>query len=196
MMWMLNQENRSKLCEKMGPTVVFCSRIHNLIAFNIPLGINPEDESHQHEVCEANNIEKEIIMVMRWVKPVHRRALTQRTPHLILTFNSADMANRAITNGLYICNRHCHAERVKCEPTRCLKCQGWNHFAKDCQEENKKCSNYTQNHRINNYPNPLARCCVSCKTDGHASWSWECPTFIRKLNDFNDRNPKNTLQYI
>ena len=44
-------------------------------------------------------------MAMRWAKPIHRRALTQRTAHLILTFNSADVANRAITNGIYICNR-------------------------------------------------------------------------------------------
>ena len=143
MTWMLEQENCSKLCEKMGPGVAFRSRVHNLIAFNVPLGINPEDKRHRHEIYEANNIEKEIILAMRWAKPIHRRALTQRTAYLILTFNSADVANRAITNGIYICNRRCHAERVKHEPTRCLKCQGWNHFAKDCQEENDKCGNCT-----------------------------------------------------
>jgi hypothetical protein len=85
---------------------------------------------------------------------------------------------------------------MKREPTRCLKCQGWNHFAKDCQEKDEKCGNCTQNHRTNDCPTPSARCCVSCKTNNHASWSRECPVFIRKLNDFNDRNPENALQYI
>ena len=133
---------------------------------------------------------------MKWVKPVHRRSQTQRTAHLFLTFNNADAANRAITNGLYICNRRCHTERVKHEPTRCLKCQGWNHYAKECTEEMDRCGNCTKNHRTSDCPTPLTRACVSCKTDDHASWSRDCPTFIKKLNDFNDRNPENALQYI
>jgi len=194
--WMLDQENRKKLCDKIGPSVVFRSRVHNLIAFNVPLGINPDDQKHRQEICEVNSLDAETIAAMRWVKPVHRRAPTQRTAHLILTFNSADAANRVITNGIYICNRRCHAERVRREPTRCLKCQGWNHFAKDCQENSEKCGNCTKNHRTSDCPTPLERCCVSCKTDDHASWSRECPTFKRKLSDFNDRNPENALQYI
>ena len=194
--WMSNQENRKNLCSKIGPTVIFRSRVHSLIAFNVPLGLNPEDQKHRQEVCEANSLEDETITAMRRVKPVHRRAPMQRTAHLILTFNNADAANRAITNGLYICNRRCHTEKTKREPTRCLKCQGWNHFAKDCEEKDEKCGNCTKNHRTNECPTHLARCCVSCKSDEHASWSRDCPTFIRKLNDLNDRNSKNSLQYI
>jgi hypothetical protein len=101
---MSDQENRRKLCEKIGPGVTFRARVHQLIVFNVPLGVNPEDESHRHEVCKVNNIEKEKITAMRWVQPVHRRAPSQRIAHLILTFNSADAANRTITNGIYICN--------------------------------------------------------------------------------------------
>ena len=46
-MWMSNQENRNKFCSKIGPTVVFCPRVHSLIAFNVPLGLNPEDDNHR-----------------------------------------------------------------------------------------------------------------------------------------------------
>jgi hypothetical protein len=45
--WMLNQENHNNLCSKIGPTVVFRSRDHNIIVFNIPLGLNPEDQKHE-----------------------------------------------------------------------------------------------------------------------------------------------------
>jgi hypothetical protein len=62
--------------------------------------------------------------------------------------------------------------------------------------EHDKCGNCTKGHRTSDCSTPLARVCVSCKTDDHASWSRECPTFIKKLNDFNDRNPENALQYI
>ena len=194
--WLSEQENRDKICNKIGPGVSFRSRVHNLIAFNVPIGISPENQSHRQEICEANNLDPDIITTIKWVKPIQRRTKTQRTAHLFLTFNNADAANRAITYGLYICNRRCHAERVKREPTRCLKCQGWNHFAKECTEENDKCGNCTKNHRTSDCPAPLTRSCISCKTDDHASWSRDCPTFIKKLNDFNDRNPENTLQYI
>jgi hypothetical protein len=194
--WITNQENQVKLCNKIGEGVSFRTRVHNLIAYNVPLGITPEDVKHRQEVCEANNIDSEVITTMKWVKAVHRRAQDQRTAHLFLTFNSADAANRAITNGLYICNRRCRTERVKREPTRCLKCQGWNHFAKECIEEHDKCGNCAEDHRTNECPSPLKRKCVSCKADDHASWSRECPTFIKKLSEFNERNPENALQYI
>ena len=194
--WLTEQENRDNTCSKIGPGVSFRSRVHNLIAFNVPLGISPENQNHLQEICEANSLDPNTISAMRWVKPVHRRSQEQRTAHLFLTFSNADAANRAITNGLYICNRRCHIERVKREPIRCLKCQGWNHYAKECIEEHDKCGNCTKNHRTSEYPTPSTRACVSCKTDDHASWSRDCPTFTKKLNDFNDRNPENTLQYI
>ena len=194
--WLSEQENQDKTCSKLGPGVSFRNRVHNLIAFNVPLDLSPENQSHRQEVCEANSLDPDTITTLKWVKPVHRRSQTQRTAHLFLTFNNADAANRAITNGIYICNRRCHAERVKREPTRCLKCQGWNHFAKECTEEQDRCGNCTKNHRTSDCPTPLTRACVSCKTDDHASWSRECPTFVKKLNDFNDRNPENSLQYI
>jgi hypothetical protein len=194
--WLTDQENRSKLCEKIGPGVSFRSRVHNLIAFNVPLGVDPENNKHRQEVCEANGLDPETILTMKWVKAIHRRTQDQRTAHLFITFNSADAANRAITNGIYICNRRCHTERVKRKPTRCLKCQGWNHFAKECTEDKDKCGNCTENHRTNDCPSPQTRRCVSCKTDDHASWSRECPTFVKKLSEFNVRNPENALQYI
>jgi hypothetical protein len=104
-MWLAKQENRDKLCNRIGPGVVFRARVHNLIAFNVPLGISPEDNNHRLEVCEANSLDPDTITLMKWIKPIHRRSKTQRTAHLIVTFNNADAANRAITNGLYICSR-------------------------------------------------------------------------------------------
>ena len=137
-----------------------------------------------------------MITMMKWVKPIQRRTQEQRTAQLIITVNNADAANRAITNGIHICNKQCQVEWVKREPTRCLKCHGWNHFAKDCIEEQDKCGNCTKNHRTSECLSPQIRNCVSCKVDDHASWSRDCPTFIKKLTEFNVRNPKNTLQYI
>jgi hypothetical protein len=194
--WLADQENRNKLCRKIGPGVTFRTRVHNLIAFNVPLEISPDDKNHRLEVSEANGLDLGSLTEMRWIKPIHRRSKNQRTAHLILTFTNADAANRAITNGLYICKRRCQIERVKREPTRCLKCQGWNHFVRECLEKNDTCGSCAMNHRTSDCPTPLTKFCVSCKADDHASWSRDCPTFNKKLNDLNDRNPENALQYI
>ena len=86
-------------------------------------------------------------------------------------------------------------EKVKREPTRCLKCQGWNHFAKDCNEEKNTCGSCAGEHRSSSCL-VNERQCVSCKTDNHASWSRSCPTFLRKIEEYNTRNPENSLQFF
>jgi hypothetical protein len=194
--WFADKENRTNFGNKIGPSIKFCSRVHNLIVFNVPLALDPDDPKHRQEICEANNLDQDTIPAARWAKPINRRSPEQRTAHLIVTYANADAANRAITNGLYVCNRRCYAERVKREPTRCLRCQGWNHFAKECKEEHSTCGNCTRGHRTSECPTPEERICASCEVDGHASWSRECPTFIKKLNELNNRNPENALQYI
>jgi hypothetical protein len=112
-----------------------------------------------------------------------------------LTVDNANAANRAITNGLLICNRKCQVEQTRREPTRCLKCQGWNHFAKDCAEDKDTCGNCAGSHRTSSCA-VNERACASCKTKDHASWSRTCPTFTRKLAEYNNRNPDNSLHYF
>ena len=134
------------------------------------------------------------ILKIRWAKAINRRSLTQKMAHLILTTNEANVANRAITNGLNICNKHCCIKKIKREPTSCLKCQGWNHYAKDCTKDKDICGNCLENHRTNKCTTVTWKC-HSCKTTDHASWDCTCPTYIKKTNEFNTRIPDNLLQY-
>jgi hypothetical protein len=194
--WLLRDDNQLKLCNKIGPNIVFKTRVYNVIAFNVSLTINPDDERHRIEICEANGLESNVISSIKWAKPVNKRSPSQRTAHLLVTFTNADAANRVITNSMTICNRRCHAEKVKREPTRCLKCQGWNHFAKDCIEKEDKCGNCAGTHRTNDCNTHSNKRCVSCKSNDHASWERICPTFVRKQEELDARNPDNTLQYF
>ena len=193
--WLAKEVNQRRICDHIGANAEFRTRTFNIIAFNVPLAINPELLSHRTEICEANDMDSTTITSARWAKAPDRRAPNQRTAHLLLSLNSVDAANRAITNGLSICNKRCHVERAKREPTRCLKCQGWNHFAKECTAENDICGNCAGPHRTSNCLT-TEKNCVSCKSKDHASWSRSCPTFLRKLDEFNIRNPDNSLQYF
>ena len=193
--WLAKEANQGRICELIGANAEFRTRTFNIIAFNVPLAINPESVSHRTEICEANDLDSSTITSARWAKAPERRAPNQRTAHLLLSLNNVDAANRAITNGLSICNKRCHVERVKREPTRCLKCQGWNHFAKECPAEKDICGNCAGPHRTSSCLT-IEKNCVSCKSNDHASWSRTCPTFLRKLDEFNNRNPDNSLQYF
>ena len=193
--WLSSLDNQRSICEKIGPNAEFRNRSYNIIAFNVPIALNPESVDHRAEICEANDLETSAITSVKWAKAVEHRSASQRTAHLIISLNSADTANRAITNGLLVCNRRCHVERTKREPTRCLKCQGWNHIAKECTEEKDTCGDCTGPHRTASCLTNEKRC-ISCKYDDHASWSRLCPTFLRKSDEYNNRNPDNSLQYF
>jgi hypothetical protein len=193
--WIATGENQHRICEEIGANTIFRTRTYNIMALNVPLVLDPDNDDHRLEICEANNLDQTAITSIKWAKAINKRSPTQRTAHLLLTFSNADAANRAITSGLHVCNRQCHMEKVKREPTRCLKCQGWNHLAKECLEEHDRCSNCGDGHRANKCRSET-RYCVSCRSNDHASWSRACLAFIRKTEDFNSRNPDNSLQFF
>jgi hypothetical protein len=194
--WFTNISNRIEFSSAIGLEVTFRSRLYNVLAFNAPLNLDPEDQSHREEINEANGLEEGTIVSLRWAKPIDRRSAHQRSAHLVLSFTDADYANRAISGGILICNKKCHVERIKKEPLRCLKCQGWNHIARECAEMFSTCSNCAGKHKTADCTQPNRKRCVSCKSEDHASWSRECPTFLRKAEGFNERNPDNLLPFF
>ena len=194
--WCTNKVNRVEFCTVVGEGVSFRTRAFNVLAFNVPLTIDPRDPSHCAEINEVNDLEDYAVSTIRWAKPLNRRSPQQRSAHLVLTFGNPEAANRAISNGIVICHKKCHVERIKKEPIRCLKCQGWNHMARDCNEEKDKCSNCAGAHRTAACLQPRVKRCVSCKSDEHASWDRECPTFLKKVSEFNERNPENSLPFF
>jgi len=139
--WINKKENKFQFSVEVGLDVVFKPRSHTVIAFNVPLTINPENKAHRKEICEANHLETELISSIRWVKSIARRSHEQKSAHLFISFTDPFSANRALSSGLSICNKKIQVEKVKKEPTRCLKCQGWNHHAYECISTVDKCSN-------------------------------------------------------
>ena len=98
--WISNKTTQDKICKDIGANPQFVARAFNIIAFNITLALDAYQVEHREEICEAIELNKKAIMAIRWAKAVENRSENQRTGHLILTFNNADAANRAITNGL------------------------------------------------------------------------------------------------
>ena len=69
-------------------------------------------------------------------------------------------------------------------------------MARDCMAEGDMCGTCMQRHRTGTCGNTARPHCVSCGIAGHASWARECPTFICKCNEMNDRLEDNKLPYF
>ena len=181
---------------KDGDGAQFKKRNHLVIAFYIPLNLNTDSPGHMKEIEEVNNILPGTLVNLHWIKPPARRAPTQTCSHLVLTFADPDTANRAKTTGLIICNKRVSVSKYKKEPIRYLKCQGWNHITAECILNVDICGTCAvRGHHTSACSNTNATHCRSCGTDDHTSWARDCPTFIRKCQEYDTKHLENDLPY-
>jgi len=166
----------------------------------VPLNLDPSSQKDRKEIEESNNIPEGGLTKVRWIKPPARRKANQLFAHVIATFSDADAANRAIVNGLTICNKRVSVAKSKKEPIRCLKCQGWDHIASECTITNKEvnvCGTCRgRDHWTSNCTQHGVAYCSSCRTCNHTSWDRNCPTFLRKIEDLNAGDPANDLPFF
>lgn len=127
---------------------------------------------------------------VEWAKLPERRHALQRLAHLKLFFRSAEAANYAIKNGLYIAGKKVGVRKMTQEARRCAKCQryghgnneGSPHFAKDCKWLHDTCGGCGKNHRKEDCTADLSTesFCVNCNVRGHTVWDRNCPIFIER----------------
>ncbi|KAF8800031.1 hypothetical protein BYT27DRAFT_7227663 [Phlegmacium glaucopus] len=116
--------------------------------------------------------------------------------NLILLFSDPDAANWAKTTGLVICIKRVSVSKYKKEPIRCLKCQGWNHIAAECVSKEDICGTCgMQGHQTSSCTNSNVTHFISCDANDHTSWARDCPTFIRKCQEYDTKHPENNLPY-
>jgi hypothetical protein len=163
----------------------------------VPLTLNPDSQANIEEIQETNDIPSDAIIGAKWAKAPERRSPSQSCGHLIISFSDPDIANRAILNGIVICNKRVTVQKCKREPLRCLKCHGWNHVAAGCSKQTDICGTCgSGDHRTVNCTNNGTKKCVPCNADGHASWDRNCPTFLQKCAEQNAHNPENSMPFF
>ena len=165
-----------------------------LLVPRIPLTFNPEDNKHLREAEEGNSLDKNAIAKARWIKPVYRRALGQKAAHATFLFNDAVMANKCIKDGMYICGAKVYPTRLKQEPTQCMKCRRWGHYATDCIAQKDICGTCGGEHRSSDCRETEKRYCISCRSGSHASWDRNCPEFVKRCAWYDEKHPDNTLK--
>lgn len=196
MKWINEGNRRKELAIAIEDGASVKERTFSLIVPFVPLALRPEREVDLREIEEQNDLETGVISRARWVKPEHRRAPNQTVAHLILIMSSPSAANKSIRDGLSICQKKVYPKKLKREPIRCLKCQGYGHIATRCLLTIDICGTCSGNHRTESCTAYKTSYCVSCQTTDHPSWHRECPEFKRKCRELDERSPENTMPYF
>ncbi|EDR06230.1 uncharacterized protein LACBIDRAFT_300515 [Laccaria bicolor S238N-H82] len=198
--WLASKANAEAFLRELGELEAsFKTRSYNVIAYYVPLNLDTNSEKDKREIKEANRIQVGVLTKIRWIKPPMRRRTDQCFAHIIITFSDAETANRAIVNGLSICHKRVSIAKCRKEPIRCLKCQGWDHVASECMitKEVNVCGTCgARDHWTSKCNQQGVTWCTSCKSDDHTSWDRRCPTFLRKIDELNARDPANDIPFF
>jgi hypothetical protein len=105
-MWLASKANTEAFLQELGESEAsFKMRLYNVVTYYVPLNLDTNREKDRKEIEEANNIPGGVLTKIRWIKPPMQRRTDQRCSHIIATFSDAETANRAVVNGLSICNK-------------------------------------------------------------------------------------------
>ena len=171
-------------------------RQYAILVPRAPTTFDPENEDHLREIEESNGLPERAIAKAKWIKPVYRRRPDQRVAHATFMLIDPKAANKCIKEGIYICGMRVQPARLKQEPTQCMKCRRWGHFANECLAEKDTCGTCGGEHRTNSCTEAEKRFCASCETDTHASWDRKCPEFAKKCTWYDQKHPDNLLKYF
>ena len=194
--WVKEPSNECFFAESFSKGSHVQERKYNLIVPRVPTTFNPGEIDQLRELEEANGLQKEAISKARWIKPEGRRRPDQTHAYAIISTNSAEAANLLIRDGLNIHGARVRPSKQKQEPTQCMKCRKWGHFASECPEESDTCGTCGGNHHTSTCKNKDKRFCVSCKDNKHASWDRSCPEFLRRCAIIDERNTENEMPYF
>ena len=183
--WLRSNEGQRAFTLNFGTEVSLATKPFSTIAEYVPICLTVDDPHTLRELEKANELPVGAVRLIRWIKPIERRAPNQCTAHAIIDFFRPGDTNIAIKNGLLMTGKRCAIRKLLPEPTRCMKCQSFDgHFAKNCTSTRDTCGTCTGDHRTKDcaVTSPELRRCVNCKTTGHAAWSRQCPFFTDLLN--------------
>ena len=195
-LWLKEAENEDAFTENFAAGSYIKERRYNIVAPSVPIIFSPESAEQLREVEEVNGLPDFTIAKAKWIKPTNRRRTGQTHAYAILRITSAEAANRLIRDGLVICGARLRPNKLKQEPTQCMKCRGWGHFARDCSSEVDTCGTCGESHRTRSCTNVGKTYCISCKDHLHASWDRGCPEFIRRRATCDERNPENEMPFF
>ncbi|KAJ7146969.1 hypothetical protein C8R44DRAFT_593486, partial [Mycena epipterygia] len=170
-----------------------------LIAEMVSVEVRLEDAGTWRLVEMDSGLADGAITGARWVKAPHRRQPNQRVAHAKVEFMSAEAANHAIDNGIYVQGTRLRVRKSEEEARRCAKCQKYDgHLAHACKSEVDVCGRCAAAHRTGDCTvtdsGPFR--CSNCKVEGHGAVDRQCPVFQREQQRRKARDPTAGYRYF
>ena len=123
--WLSQLDNRANFLGQFTLDTTLKPHTYSLVVQFVPLQFRPDDEAGLRDIEENNMLPRNAILRARWIKPAYSRAPDQTCRHVLVVMTRPKDANSMLTNCLIICQKRVYAKKCKKEPTRCLKCHGW-----------------------------------------------------------------------
>ena len=193
----MDSEGTAKWLNTPSNTTAFLSHLRQRRHSQfVPLQFKPDKDADLHSLEVVNRLPTGSIGHAQWIKPAYCRAPEQTCGHLLVVMTRPEDSNTVLTDRLLICQKRVYAEKCKKEPTRCLKCHGWEHVSYVCPQPFSICGTCVGCHRTSDCTNGNKPQCMSCRVDGHASWSCHCPVFLHKCEEMDDGLMENQMPYF
>ncbi|KAH9955353.1 hypothetical protein BC827DRAFT_1321218 [Russula dissimulans] len=194
--WLKEPPNDETFLTLFAGNAHFSYRKYNIVVPSVPITFDPMSRVQIEEIEEVNGLQDFTIAKAKWIKPIGRRSPGQTHAYAILRTTSAQAANLLIRDRLIIHGVKVKPIKQKQEPTQCMKCRWWGHFARDCTSEVDICGTCGENHRTRSCTNKGKTYCIACKDSMHASWDRDCPEAVRKRAACDERNPENEMPFF
>jgi hypothetical protein len=194
--WLQDTETELIFTASLATGASIRPRQHVILVPKVPITLDPNSEVHLREIEEVNRLKDHTISKIRWIKPENRRKPDQRLAHASFTLSSAEAANICIRDGILVHGVKTYPSKMKQEPTQCLKCRKWGHYANRCMATRDTCGTCGGDHWTKSCNEPSKRSCASCNVSSHASWDRQCPEFLKRCTHFDELHPENALKYF
>ena len=179
--------------DHFGGTSALHARTYQVVVEHVPVTFDVTSTDALRRAEEASGLPTRAIHEARWIKPTHLRGLGQRVAFLIMGFSSRETANHAMNYGVMLEGKHCRTRKLLPEPKRCVKCQGYGHFARECKSPKDVCARCAGEHRTTDQDCPVGKGqttkCANCDRTGHGAADRNCDEYKRKLAQMRARDP-------
>ena len=182
-----------KFVEHFGGTVDMRARAYQVVVEHVPVTFDTNAQETWKKVERASELPLAAIYEARWIKPTHLRSQGQKVAFLIMGFANREAAKHALDFGVVIEGKHCRTRKLLQEPKRCVKCQSYGHFARECKARTDTCARCAREHRTMDAAckaggeHPLR--CANCKKEGHGAADRVCEVYQAKLKAIRARDP-------
>jgi hypothetical protein len=148
--WLRTSNVKTEFMQGFGAMSDIKDREYSCVVENVPVSFEPSVNSFL-DVERQNDLSAKSILLGRWIKPKDKRSEGQRTAFMIIAFRTAEEANKAILNSIYIAGKRCIVRKLLAEPKRCFKCHviGARHGAATCKEIAERCDICGGMHTLN-----------------------------------------------